>query len=112
MNSFSYSLETEVIDTKDKMYQDIYEKSTTDEEREKIMSKCNEVSDWIDEEATFETPVEALESKQKEITGKLIQEPHYIFQSIWIFPPKKIYAFHHLNRKCDNKRAYGLRYFL
>merc|ERR1712051_246582 len=62
------SLETEVIDTKDKMYQDIYEKSTTDEEREKIMSKCNEISDWIDEEATFETPVEALESKQKEIT--------------------------------------------
>ena len=89
MNSFSYSLETEVIDTKDKMYQDIYEKSTTDEEREKIMSKCNEVSDWIDEEATFETPVETLESKQKEITGELIQEPHYIFQSIWIFPPKK-----------------------
>ena len=62
------SLETEVIDTKDKMYQDIYEKSTTDEEREKIMSKCNEISDWIDEEATFETPVETLESKQKEIT--------------------------------------------
>ena len=62
------SLETEVIDTKDKMYQEIYEKSTTDEEREKIMSKCNEISDWIDEEATFETPVETLKSKQKEIT--------------------------------------------
>merc|ERR1711936_234335 len=44
------SLETEVIDTKDKMYQEIYEKSTTDEEREKITSKCNEISDWIDEE--------------------------------------------------------------
>merc|ERR1712226_1486800 len=38
------------------------------QEREKIMSKCNEISDWIDEEATFETPVETLESKQKEIT--------------------------------------------
>merc|ERR1712223_695651 len=62
------ALETEVIDTKDKMYQEIYEKSTTDEEREKIMSKCNEISDWIDEEATFETPVETLQSKQKEIT--------------------------------------------
>lgn len=62
------SLESEVINTKDKMYQDIYEKSTTDEEKEKIMSKCNEISDWIDEEATFETPVETLESKQKEIT--------------------------------------------
>merc|ERR1712141_257262 len=62
------SLETEVIDTKDKMYQEIYEKSTTEEEREKIMSKCNEISDWIDEEATFETPVETLQSKQKEIT--------------------------------------------
>jgi len=34
----------------------------------KITSKCNEISDWIDEEATFETPVETLESKQKEIT--------------------------------------------
>merc|ERR1711997_1226505 len=61
-------LETQVIDTKDKMYQEIYEKSTTDEEREKIMAKCNELSDWIDEEATFETPVETLESKLKEIT--------------------------------------------
>ena len=62
------NLETQVIDTKDKMYQEIYEKSTTDEEREKIMAKCNELSDWIDEEATFETPVETLESKLKEIT--------------------------------------------
>merc|ERR1712008_119686 len=62
------SLETEVIDTKDKMYQEIYEKSTTDEEREKITSKFNEIGDWIDEEATFETPVETLQSKQKEIT--------------------------------------------
>ena len=62
------SLETQVIDTKDKMYQEIYEKSTSEEEREKIMGKCNELSDWIDEEATFETPVETLEAKLKELT--------------------------------------------
>merc|ERR1712012_931227 len=41
---------------------------TTEEDREKIMSKCNEISDWIDEGATFETPVETLQSKLKEIT--------------------------------------------
>ncbi len=62
------SLETQVIDTKDKMYQEIYEKSTTEEEREKIMEKCTQLSDWIDEEATFETPVDVLEGKLKELT--------------------------------------------
>ncbi len=51
------NLETQVIDTKDKLYQEIYEQSSTVEEREKIFAKCNELSDWIDEEATFDTEV-------------------------------------------------------
>ena len=50
------------------MWQEIYEKSSTEEEREKILAKCTELSDWIDEEATFETPVEILEGKLKELT--------------------------------------------
>merc|ERR1711983_296037 len=62
------NLETAVIDTKDKLWQEIYEKSSTEEEREKILAKCTELSDWIDEEATFETPVEILEGKLKELT--------------------------------------------
>merc|ERR1711997_1092206 len=62
------SLETEIINTKDKLYQDIYDKSTSEEEKEKILSKCTEIGDWFDEEATFETPIETLKSKEKEIT--------------------------------------------
>ena len=62
------NLETAVIDTKDKLWQEIYEKSSTEEEREKILAKCTELSDWIDEEATFETPVEILDGKLKELT--------------------------------------------
>ena len=62
------NLETAVIDVKDKLWQEIYEKSSTEEEREKILAKCTELSDWIDEEATFETPVETLDAKLKELT--------------------------------------------
>jgi hypothetical protein len=62
------SLETAVIDTKDKLYQEMYEKSSTEEEREKIFAKCTELSDWIDEDVTPDTEVEVLESKLKELT--------------------------------------------
>ena len=62
------NLETQVIDTREKMYEEIFEKSTTDEEKEKIQAKCSELSDWIDEEVTLETPVDILEAKLKELT--------------------------------------------
>jgi hypothetical protein len=62
------NLESQVIDMKVKLYEDIYEKSTTEEEREKILAKCQELSDWIDEEATFDTEVAVLEGKLKELT--------------------------------------------
>jgi len=62
------NLESQVIDMKVKLYEDIYEKSTTEEEREKILAKCQELSDWIDEEATVDTEVDVLEGKLKELT--------------------------------------------
>ena len=62
------NLESQVIDMKVKLYEDIYEKSTTEEEREKILAKCQELSDWIDEEATVDTEVAVLEEKLKELT--------------------------------------------
>ena len=62
------NLESQVIDMKVKLYEDIYEKSTTEEEREKILAKCQELSDWIDEEATVDTEVDVLEEKLKELT--------------------------------------------
>eukprot|EP00095_Tigriopus_kingsejongensis_P002234 snap_masked-scaffold133_size323035-processed-gene-1.2 protein:Tk02234 transcript:snap_masked-scaffold133_size323035-processed-gene-1.2-mRNA-1 annotation:"hypothetical protein D910_11801" len=61
------SLETFVIDVRDKLYQDVWETSATEEEREKFNTKCSEVSDWIDEEVTPDTELEPLEAKLKEI---------------------------------------------
>jgi len=60
-------LESFVIDVRDKMYQDIYEESITEEEKESIAAKCSEISDWIDEEVTPDTEVEILEEKLKSL---------------------------------------------
>merc|ERR1712226_67120 len=49
------------------MGEDIYEKSSTEEEREKFSAKCTELSDWIDEEAGPFTEIKDLEAKLKEI---------------------------------------------
>lgn len=43
-------LESFIFDTQDKLYQEIYEKCSTDEEREKIRTKFSEVSDWLYEQ--------------------------------------------------------------
>ena len=45
----------------------MYEKSSTEEEREKISAKCSEVSDWIDEEVMPDTDLKLLEEKLKEL---------------------------------------------
>jgi len=58
-------LESFVIDVRDKMYQETYEDSVTEEEKESISAKCSEISDWIDEEVTPDTEVEVLEEKLK-----------------------------------------------
>lgn len=61
------NLESFVIDVRDKLYQEIYEQSSTEEEREKIAAKCSEISDWIDEEVGPDTDFQLLESKLKDL---------------------------------------------
>lgn len=56
-------LESFVIDVRDKMYQEVWEDSVTDEEKEKIPAKCSEISDWIDEDFMPDTEIKILEEK-------------------------------------------------
>merc|ERR1712061_438875 len=60
-------LESFILNIREKMYEDIYEKSSTEEEREKIAEKSTELSDWIDEEVGPFTETELLKSKLEEI---------------------------------------------
>jgi GMP synthase PP-ATPase subunit len=43
-------LETFIIDTQDKLYRELYEKCSTEEERENIRTKFSEASDWLYEQ--------------------------------------------------------------
>jgi len=60
-------LESFILNIREKLYEDIYEKSSTEEEREKINEKCAELSDWIDEEVGPFTEIDILKSKLEEI---------------------------------------------
>merc|ERR1719361_15498 len=60
-------LESFVLNVREKLYDELFEKSSTEEEREKIREKCSELSDWIDEEAGPFTEVEVLKSKLDEL---------------------------------------------
>merc|ERR1712203_971427 len=60
-------LESFVLNVREKLYEELFEKSSTEEEREKIREKCSELSDWIDEEAGPFTEVEVLKSKLDEL---------------------------------------------
>lgn len=44
------AVESFVFDTQDKLNQPEYKVATTDEERQNIMEKLSEASDWLDEE--------------------------------------------------------------
>ena len=61
------NLESFVIDVRDKLYQDVWEESATEMEKEQFGAKCSEISDWIDEEVTPDTELEPLETKLKEL---------------------------------------------
>merc|ERR1712088_261747 len=62
-------LESFILNIREKLYEDIYEKSSTEEEREKINEKGAELSDWIDEEVGPFTEVDILKSKLEELTA-------------------------------------------
>ena len=61
------SLESFVIDVRDKLYQEVWEDSVTDDEKEKIPAKCTEISDWIDEDFMPDTEIKVLEEKLNDI---------------------------------------------
>merc|ERR1719309_637242 len=67
-------LQSFVFDVQDKLYQEEYEKASTDEEREKIRDMCTTTSDWLDEEAGPATPTTDFKEKLKvlkELTSAL-----------------------------------------
>merc|ERR1712045_1036251 len=53
------------VDLVDKLEEEEFQSSSTDEEREKLASECSQVSDWLDEEAGVLTPVEEFQAKLK-----------------------------------------------
>ena len=52
-------LESFTVEAQDKLYQEIYEKCSTEEEREKIRVAMSEASDWIYEQDE-KTPIQVL----------------------------------------------------
>jgi len=53
------------VDLVDKLEEEEFQSSSTDEEREKLATECSQVSDWLDEEAGVFTPVEEFQAKLK-----------------------------------------------
>lgn len=45
------SLESFIVDTRDKMYSDEYEKACTEEEKANIMNSLSEISEWLEYES-------------------------------------------------------------
>ena len=61
------ALESFVIDVRDKLYQEVWEDSVTEEEKGKISEKCSEISDWIDEDFMPDTEIKILEEKLNDL---------------------------------------------
>merc|ERR1712212_1328981 len=53
------------FDLGDKIYQEDHEAASTEAEREAIQAEVSKVSDWLDEEAGVETPLEEFTSRLK-----------------------------------------------
>lgn len=53
------------VDLVDKLEEEEFQSSSTDEEREKLAAECAQVSDWLDEEAGVLTPVTEFQAKLK-----------------------------------------------
>merc|ERR1711936_443311 len=53
------------FDLGDKIYQEDHEAASTEAERETIQAEVSKVSDWLDEEAGVETPLEEFTSRLK-----------------------------------------------
>merc|ERR1719452_7417 len=53
------------VDLVDKLEEEVFQSSSTDEEREKLAAECSQVSDWLDEEAGMLTPVTEFQAKLK-----------------------------------------------
>ncbi|GFU72242.1 hypoxia up-regulated protein 1 [Trichonephila clavipes] len=60
------SLESFIVETKDKLYNEEYEKASTDEERTNILQKLSEASDWLEYESDDAT-TEAFKNKVSDL---------------------------------------------
>ncbi|GFY46406.1 hypoxia up-regulated protein 1 [Trichonephila inaurata madagascariensis] len=60
------SLESFIVETKDKLYNEEYEKASTDKERTNILQKLSEASDWLEYESDDAT-TEAFKNKVSDL---------------------------------------------
>jgi len=60
-------LEGHCIDIEAKLWEDIYDACSTEEEKEKIRAKCSQVSEWLYDEYTDETELSVMRTKLKEV---------------------------------------------
>ena len=56
------SLETEVINMKSNLDQVVYKKFSTSEERAKILQKCEEISDWLENQLEYNDNADNLQN--------------------------------------------------
>ncbi|XP_041471131.1 hypoxia up-regulated protein 1-like [Lytechinus variegatus] len=69
------SLESFIFDAQDRLYNEDYEKCSTEEKREDIRSKLSEASDWLYDQEP-DTPIQAYKDKLKDLK-KLLKNLEY-----------------------------------
>lgn len=61
------NLETFILDTSDKLSQSEFESVTTEAERDKILAKCSQISDWLYDDDEVERTAAVYNAKLKEL---------------------------------------------
>nr|CAG4646331.1 EOG090X07RL [Macrothrix elegans] len=72
------ALEAFILDTQDKLNQEEFQLLTTEDERNQILEKCNQVSDWLYEDGS-DVEAKAYETKLvelKDLTGALLRHKY------------------------------------
>ena len=84
------SLETEVINIKSNLGEDVYKKFSTSEQRTKILQKCEEISDWLENQLEYNSNAEILQNMA------LIKKKKEEFNSVALSLSFKVKQFYEL----------------
>ena len=74
------SLETEVINMKSNLDQVVYKKFSTSEERANILQKCEEISDWLENQLEYNDNADNLQNMA--LIRKKEEEPNFIVKFV------------------------------